>query len=250
MFSKKHQKCAVIALASAVVILIISLNIRNYYAASVDMAIACGADACYGKVILIQGEITDLSVFRVTKGLKEKVQQHPDIKTVCIASKGGATSGAMDIADVIHDFGLNTCLASRYVSIKDSSFIAKGLCQSSCTWMTLAGRERILYDDKIKLGFHAARSHFGNIDKDELHSLVRKIEAYVSNRSGSSDELEKLSLLSWWAFQQGATSKTTDCTAHELQSKYPYFTVVQSWGAAPAHSCGLKESKDVEKILE
>lgn len=176
--------------------------------------------------------------------------QHPEIKTICISSQGGEVSDAIMIADAIYANGLNTCLASRYELSEDRHLSVDGLCQSSCTWMILAGKDRILYDDKIELGFHAARDNSGNRSDDDLPMLINKVKNYVSRRPDPLTETKKLSRLSWWAFQQGTKRETTNCTAHELQSKYPYFTDVRSWNTAPARSCGLKAPEDVQEILD
>lgn len=217
---------------------------------SVDVASVCVKDKCNEKVFLLNGEVTEVSWPWVWLGLELQLSRHPEIKTVCIASQGGVSSDAMFIADNIYAHGFNTCLASKYrLDGGDRKYIS-GLCQSACIWMMLAGRERILFDDGLLLGFHAARNKTGGRADDEVKMFNGRIDKYTHLRSEAALEAWKLTGLTWWAFHQGAEPRTKDCTAHEVQTKYPYFTDIRSWAIIPNDSCGLQAPEDVKRSFD
>ncbi|MFG0669451.1 hypothetical protein ACF8E6_02665 [Pseudomonas sp. xss_1] len=234
---------AVVVAATALVNII-------YPQMSVDTAWVCVRDKCDEKVFLIHGEVKGPSVSWVWLRLEQKLSKNPDVKTVCIASQGGVSADAMEIADNINAHGFDTCLASKYVIDNDSRDVVDGVCQSACIWMVLAGKERILYDDKLEMGFHAARNIFGERADDDLDLFNDKVQFFTRHRKMAGVEYWRLAGLTWWAFHQGATSKTTDCTAHEVQSKYPYFTDIRSWSGYLPDTCGLLRPEDVKRSFK
>ncbi|MGI9310021.1 MAG: hypothetical protein ACR2P7_00640 [bacterium] len=80
-------------------------------------------------------EITEDDVDYFKKVLKE----NPDIKTVHITSSGGITWAAIEIADLIIDYDLNTHVT--------------GVCFSACPLLFLGGTKRTL-ERGSKIGFH------------------------------------------------------------------------------------------------
>lgn len=216
----------------------------------VTIAQACGETQCYQSVLLLTGEVKSDSAWVTKRRITQKISSHPEIDTICIASNGGVVSEAMDIADSIYDRGFNTCLASSYVLASDSQKRVDGLCQSACVWMVMAGKQRISFDDKLKLGFHGARSHQGGKPApQDLVFFKDRIDAYKGHGESAAQDAEKLKRLSIWAFKQGFEPKTTDCTAHEVRQNYPYFTRTQEQSDAPAISCGLPPPEEVIENL-
>lgn len=218
-----------------------------YPSMNVDTAWACAGNSCHEKVLLLHGEVVWISSAWVQYRLAQAIEQNPDIKTVCISSNGGTTAEAMGIADYIYDHSFSTCLASRYNLNAEGTRFVRGLCQSACIWMVLAGRERILYDDKLMMGFHAASKNTGGIAKGDLPMFNDRVRHYTRLRPEPEKEAWELAGLTWWAFQQGATRKTTDCTASELSSKYPYFTDVRVKSERSDKTCGLQGPSEVKR---
>lgn len=218
-----------------------------YPSMTADTAWACAGNSCHEKVLLLHGEVVWISSAWVQYRLAQVIEQNPDIKTVCISSQGGTTAEAMEIADNIYDQSYNTCLASGYNLNAEGTRFVKGLCQSACIWMVLAGRERILYDGKLMMGFHAASKSTGGIAKGELLMFNDKVRNYTQLRPEPEKEAWELEGLTWWAFQQGATRKTTDCTASEVSSKYPYFTDLRGKSERSDKTCGLQGPSEVKR---
>lgn len=239
-------------LGIAVLMALTALLVYEFYPRmSVVTAWACAEDKCDDKVLLLHGEVKGISADWVRLRLWRELKLNPDIKTVCISSRGGVSSEAMRIADNIYTHQRNTCLAKKYNLDSNGFKSISGICQSACTWMLLAGKERILYDGKVLMGFHGARSKMGGRADEELKMFNRKIAFYTHLRPKAEPEAWKLAGLTWWAFHQGSTAKTTNCTAHEVNKKYPYFTDVRSsLPVAPEKSCGLQGPYEVVRSFD
>ena len=76
--------------------------------------------------------------------------EHP--KMVCFRSEGGDTKSAENIAHVIRERGLDTCLAD-YIEI-NNGYWEDTYCTSVCPFMLLAGHSRIALGDTFKIGVH------------------------------------------------------------------------------------------------
>ncbi|WJD60727.1 hypothetical protein [Pseudomonas kurunegalensis] len=216
---------------------------------SISRARVCEVGGCADEVFLVHGKVNELGAWRVKKNLEELIAAHPEIKKVCVSSRGGVSESAMEIADTIFSNGLQTCLALKYRLEGTAGGYIEGECQSACIWMVLAGKERILYDDRLLLGFHAARYRSGGIAVADLPMYIDRLTRYVGARKGGFEEVEPLTSLSWWAFQQGAEVETTNCTAREVQKLYPYFTTVRLVSNAPYKHCGIVPPGKVKRAL-
>ncbi|MCE0782288.1 MULTISPECIES: hypothetical protein [Pseudomonas] len=230
--------------------LVALLTYEFYPRPSVTPAWVCSKGKCDDKILLVHGEIAGIASIWVRFRLGRELDKDPSIRTVCIASSGGSSSEAMIIADNISKRGLNTCLASRYRLDAQGHKFAAGECESACTWMVLAGRERILYDGDLVMGFHGARKKTGGRADDEVEMFNERVASYTRHRPHPDDEAWQLAGLTWWAFHQGFTEVTTKCTASEVNSKYPYFTDVRSVTHLPAVSCGLQGPDEVKRFFD
>ncbi len=211
---------------------------------------ACTESKCDQKVLLLHGEVDGLSLDWVRYRIRQELKKDPDVKTVCIASPGGTSSMAMQIADIIYEHAFDTCLAYKYKPDSEGAKDIPGLCQSACIWMILAGRERILYDKNLVMGFHAARNKTGGRADKDLDMYNEKLAFYTHLRPKAESEAWKLAGLTWWAFHQGATSETKDCTANEVNRKYPYFTEDRSLPAPPDRSCRMQGPYEVKRSFK
>lgn len=216
---------------------------------SISRARVCEVGGCADEVFLVHGKVNELGARRVKKELEELIAAHPEIQKVCVSSRGGVSDSAMEIADAIFSHSLETCLALKYRLEGAAGNYIEGACQSACIWMILAGKDRILYDDRLWLGFHAARYRIGGIAVADLPMYISRLTRYVSARKGGYEDIEPLTSLTWWAFQQGANVETTNCTAREVQNLYPYFTTVRLVSNAPYERCGIVPPEKVERTL-
>lgn len=245
-FLYKHRFWVMILVALG----LISFVVFAYYPRmSVVSAWACAGNQCDQKVLLLHGEVKGISSDWVRYRIGAELRKHPDIKIVCISSQGGSSAQAMEIADIIYGHAFNTCLASKYKP-DDGAEDIPGLCQSACIWMILAGRERILYDKYLVMGFHAARNQTGGRADKDLDMYNERVAIYTQLRPKAESEAWKLAGLTWWAFHQGATSETKDCTANEVNRKYPYFTDDRSLPAPPDRSCGMQGPYEVKRSFK
>ena len=106
---------------------------------------------------LINGEIlhynTELAVDEINRGIKEEdpdellktLKNNPKIKIIYLTSWGGLTSAAVEMADIIIDFELDTHV--------------KEICFSACPLLLMGGETRTL-ERGSKIGFH--RSSWGS----------------------------------------------------------------------------------------
>ncbi|HCF4373738.1 hypothetical protein [Pseudomonas aeruginosa] len=202
-------------------------------------ATACGLnESCQDQVVVLKGTIEPNSAEETFSALQEYLSRNPVRDTVCLDSRGGDVDASVKLASMIHREGLNTCVLSSYKISDGSDF--KSYCQSSCVWVSLAGKENILYDGAV-LGFHAARKqdYFGNIigiDCDGFEKFKELIGSVVKEK-GRQDQL--VDLLKW-SFDQGSGPETTDCRAQQVQKRYQYFTKIKGASGTDLQGCKLE----------
>lgn len=210
-----------------------------------EVAYSCNEkDECHEKILLLRGDILRNSTFRA--GLALAWAKLTKTNTACMQLSGGVLSDALNIAWIINFLRMNICLALNYQLDNGHATKVSGICQSSCVWLIIGGRHRFLMNDRLLLGFHASRNRDGELVSSDLPSLKCKINSLLEKLKGS----EKLKLLADWAFTQGHTSKTTNCSASELQYFYPYFTdLPTNMRSASDSTCGLSSSDEIRSLL-
>ena len=114
----------------------------------------------------VNGEVlhynTELAVDEIDRGIKEEdpdellktLKNNPNIKIIHLTSLGGLISAAVEMADIIIDFELDTHV--------------KEICFSACSILLIAGETRTL-ERGSKIGFH--RSWW---DSDSLRSYYKE----------------------------------------------------------------------------
>ena len=116
-----------------------------------------------GNFVRLQGWI----VWGVERKLKQILDKRPDIEYVELNSPGGRARAALRIAQLIKERGLST-----YV---------RGVCSSACTFVFIAGRERIL-NAGGRLGFHSGASRLKGgkpITPSEINPFRDHIEMFM-----------------------------------------------------------------------
>lgn len=102
----------------------------------------------------------DGKVFR--DKLSSLLAEHADVNTVCLNSNGGDNDSAAAIAAEIKKRKLNTCVGDMSFSLSglqpESGVRYTDTCASACTFILLAGTERIAVGARFKLGLHSPRS--------------------------------------------------------------------------------------------
>lgn len=124
----------------------------------IDVLQVCSEQGvCNKKVFLLSGRIYQDQKGNTIQNLERAAANSPDVKTICLNSIGGDNGAARDISWKISDLGLDTCLATKFLNLDGLPYQAKSItCQSSCTWMMLAGKNRELYSSDIFVGFHGS----------------------------------------------------------------------------------------------
>lgn len=112
----------------------------------------------------------------ILPGMYERVEvlirTHPSVKSVQIASRGGALSEAMKLGRLIRSRGLRTIVADN--------------CVSSCTLVMIAGAQRVIAPPFYTLGFHRI-TQFDKIVPDD-HPDYDAVLKYAEDMIGSGDE--------------------------------------------------------------
>lgn len=235
---KTFSRATLVVACIPVVVLVLVFLLYSLYARNAvnsEVAYACNKRyECQERVLLLRGDIPRNSTVRASLTLAwAKIMK---INMVCMQSSGGVFADALNIAWLISVLRMDTCLALNYQLDDEHATQISGYCQSSCTWVILGGRHRFLMDDRLLLGFHASRDSDGKAVPSDLPVLKDDIEGFELNL----EDAEKIKLLADWAFTQGHTPKTTNCSASEIQHFYPYFTDLPTYMRSPSDStCGL-----------
>lgn len=121
-------------------------------------------DSCKPVVLVIglihSGTVTSFKDLIESANFLEK-----NIDTVCFASHGGNVSQGLELAKQIQIYGMNTCVADYYEY--SSGKLGKNvilpytidggvLCASTCPFVYLAGRERVLLGNRMVFRVHSA----------------------------------------------------------------------------------------------
>lgn len=241
--------CSVVALALAFVAFVAYVTlIQPGEPLEVSEAYACMPNGeCKDPIILLSGVIQARSAGATYSKLLAFTSAHPNLSTICLVSSGGNVDASTTLGHLLRVKGFNTCIANTYRTINNG--LINGVCQSSCTWVTLSGKETILYDNSAILGFHAARKQrsSGDIigpDFGALSEFKKMIDGTVSD----TERREKIYNLLAWSFEQGATKSTTNCTTQQVQERYPYFTKILDTKSIKYRDCGLNFSRPMRSL--
>lgn len=239
---RKINKLGLYLLALGVIAVIVAtyLNFKDGAPLQISLATACdGKGECRDPVALLEGPINARSESKTASDLLEFIKSHPEVDTACLVSEGGDVDTSVALGRFIHRKGLKTCIADKYKKADGSE--KKGYCQSSCVWVSVSGKESVLYDNSALLGFHAARvqDFFGNVKEIDSEGLL-KFAGLIKEVSRDIAEQNRLYGLLLWSFDQGTTTATTDCSAQQVQEHYPYFSKVKDANNGTYGDCGLR----------
>lgn len=94
--------------------------------------------------------------------LSKLLEAHANVNMVCLNSTGGDNDSAAEIASEIQKHKLNTCVGDMSFGVAglqpESGVRYTDTCASACTFILLAGTERIAIGTRFKLGLHSPRS--------------------------------------------------------------------------------------------
>lgn len=121
-----------------------------------------------GASIILVGDIVSGMYGRV----EALLNTHSAIRSVQLASRGGALSEAMKIGRLIRSRALRT--------------VATDACESSCTLVMIAGAERVIAPPFYSLGFHRI-TQFDKVVPDD-HPDYDAVRKYAADMIGSGDE--------------------------------------------------------------
>jgi hypothetical protein len=209
-----------------------SLSKPKTEAMTVEVLTACSdSNTCSKKIILLSGRIFSNEAQSTIQSLEITLTENPDIRDICLNSIGGDNDAAVAISLFIAQKKLNTCLANRYQNIDGTthplSFVS---CQSSCTWVMLAGKERTIFSSDVFIGFHGSKSWVGigkchcTFNDESAKTGWQKLIVNLSNANEISPEAldAQLKLLDW-SFDQGY-GRTVPRKLDLLLTKDYYFT--------------------------
>lgn len=128
----------------------------------------------------------DGKIFR--EKLSTLLAEHADVNVVCLNSTGGDNDSAAEIAAEIRKRKLNTCVGDMSFDLggpqPGSGVRYTDTCSSACTFILLAGTERLAIGTRFKLGLHSPRSVLTTED-----SVVDDEEAAAKGISFANAEL-------------------------------------------------------------
>ena len=112
--------------------------------------------------------------------LRKALRNHEEVNTIVMSSPGGNVADGLLMAGIIHDKGLRT-----YIPQKDF-YSEEGICYSACSYMFLAGKDRIADG---KLGVHQFKSENEN-EKQKVGTAQEGTQYVVSEIIGFLNEFE------------------------------------------------------------
>ena len=122
--------------------------------------ILTGTDEIPNYTISVENSDTTLKIvggikFGLTKDVTSYIKKYPNIKRIQLDSMGGRIREARGVAKIVEENGLDT-----YVF---------GICVSSCTYIFVSGKERVV-STYAKFGFH--RPAFAGVDERAIDTLI------------------------------------------------------------------------------
>ncbi len=115
-----------------------------------------------GRSVLFAGSFND----GATDALERVLLEQPLVQTIVLRSSGGWLREGERMADIVRRLGLDTAV--------------EGHCESACTLVLLAGRER-LATPQARVGFHGGRSVGAGVDPQDSALLTQRLlEGYRS----------------------------------------------------------------------
>ena len=151
---------------------IIKTNLKRIFIISLSFLISPLNLYAYEK-FKVDGEVlhynTELTVNEIDRGIKEEdanqllktLKNNPNIKTIHLTSWGGLISTAVEMADIIIDFELDTHV--------------KEICFSACPLLLIGGEKRTL-ERGSKIGFH--RSYWSSDSMRDFYEDKETRENY------------------------------------------------------------------------
>jgi hypothetical protein len=100
--------------------------------------------------------------YGLADALQASIKEHPELKSLHLYSEGGLLTEAVDTAQIVRRYGLNTYVMRE--------------CASACTLIFAAGQQRILAKGG-KLGFHAPRGGTSFSDTSRSENSEAKLFA-------------------------------------------------------------------------
>ncbi|MDL5030636.1 hypothetical protein QRD43_01855 [Pelomonas sp. APW6] len=122
----------------------------------------CSSDraVCRDSYIL-EGDLESGDGERFVAKLDAALKQHPDIRLICLNSKGGYNQEAATIARHIKASGLDTCVGDLPLGpleLQQPGVRYTATCESACVMLLLSGRHRIAIGDRFAVGLHATKA--------------------------------------------------------------------------------------------
>ena len=158
---------------------IIKNNLKKFFIISLSFLVA-PLNLYASEKFKVEGEVlhynTELAVNEIDRGIKEEdadkllktLKNNPNINTIHLTSWGGLISAAVEMADIIIDFELDTHV--------------KEICFSACNILLIGGETRTL-ERGSKIGFHrtywssnSMRSYYEDKETRERYEWENKFD--------------------------------------------------------------------------
>lgn len=200
---------------------------------TVRLVRACSdSNICSTEAFLLSGRIFLTETKSTLEILDKAIKSHPKIKYVCLNSIGGENESAAALAMYISEAKLNTCLSTKFKNPDGSAYSVENVsCQSSCTWLMLAGKERVIFNSNIRVGFHGSRNSnsFGSctIDRGPNPAALSFWEELITTLAKRHEQEASISAqknLLAWSFDIGY-GKTELRDIKQLIDQDHYFTI-------------------------
>jgi hypothetical protein len=131
-----------------------------------EMTLALGATCNTTRTVclesfILEGDLSPEDGEKFEQAIEKLLASRPDIRLVCLNSKGGYTEAAAKIARKIKSLDLDTCVGD--MPIARSQLDLSGLrytatCESACSMILLAGKRRIAIGDNFLIGLHSPKT--------------------------------------------------------------------------------------------
>jgi hypothetical protein len=149
---------------------------------SIDIGQTCALPSgpCL-KSFLIEGPI----LYGAAKKFKTKIDDlsktYPNITLICLSSPGGLNREAVNIAAYINEKKMSTCVGDMSlpsgVDFNPNGIRYTSRCESACTFIVLAGIERIAIGDRFLFGLHSSRYNLATTSDNASTSVLATKES-------------------------------------------------------------------------
>ena len=171
---------------------IIKNNLKKFFIISLSFLVG-PLNLYASEKFKVEGKVlhynTELAVDEIDRGIKEEdadklletLKNNPNIKTIHLTSWGGLISTAVEMADIIIDFELDTHV--------------KEICFSACPLLLMGGEKRTL-ERGSKIGFHRSswdsdsmKSFYEDKETREFHGWKNEFDFSSWVYSDSQEEI-------------------------------------------------------------